>query len=808
MKSAYTNILQLEAKWVIDDSYIVKSKKSYSAVLDNSLETDYLFSLPQSNRYEYNNKYYTEDIISIKFTFSHENMKIAQLREKIYENGFYINIGNKIIHYTRYKRSAGQARVGKCLFIKQSLYDDMIKYSFAGIDISNKTIDLASFESYISLSLSSIIDKIKINKNEILIVEDKYSKFTDRVIVSREINGELSTDIETTEIENCLFDGEGLLDKSLFTNQYRNKSMMLLRNKFFKANCLNTDIQLFFKDHYNKPTIKDMFGNLLLTKDIKLIITPSAVKYLKFGTYEQWLDNIDEYFGIVKSEHESMKLNQPDTCYLNYQITNTISLTQEKVNELLKPSLDYLHLLKNDLDILRYHLRINRLTLNEAFSSDEFIYNMISLTDEVQYTKLFKEYKSNIIKAYKNKLKHAKIPVHGNYMHLFGNPVEFLYHAINVNNQTMVSNEVYCPMFNQQTLFGARSPHVTIGNVALLRNVYHSDYKYFHITKDVAFINAINTNIQMRLNGVDYDGDELLLTDNKILINNVIPELVPTNLVNSIKLSEIRNNKNLAALDTRTSDNKIGEIINLSQKLNSIYWEKYNNNESTIDVYKDICTLANLSNIEIDRAKRVFNINSTKELSKIRKKYDQYKDPYYFKIVQNKKDKNKLYRYNCTNDILLTILEKRSKEKRVRKSITFTELFKDETIYTTDTINDTINNIIDIINKSDTRIKEIYKNNDTNKQYKYIASIEEKQQCLNELKKIDITDNLIKVLINKIDNNDNQIKPIRRRLITLLYHINTEAFNNIFKEKKQQLKKLIPSKNGNIIIFGKHYKKI
>ena len=145
--------------------------------------------------------------------------------------------------------------------------------------------------------------------------------------------------------------------------------------------------------------------------------------------------------------------------------------------------------------------------------------------------------------------------------------------------------------------------------------------------------------------------------------------------------------------------------------------------------------MANLSNIEIDRAKRVFNINSNKELSKIRKKYDQYKDPYYFKIVQNKKDKNKLYRYNCTNDILLTILEKRSKEKRVRKSITFTELFKDETIYTTDVINDVINNIIDIINKSDTRIKEIYKNNDINKQYKNIASKEEKQKKIKEQKK-------------------------------------------------------------------------
>ena len=53
-----TYVLQLEGKWVIDGNYIVKSKKPYNAVLDNSLETDYLFSLPQSNRYKENNKYF------------------------------------------------------------------------------------------------------------------------------------------------------------------------------------------------------------------------------------------------------------------------------------------------------------------------------------------------------------------------------------------------------------------------------------------------------------------------------------------------------------------------------------------------------------------------------------------------------------------------------------------------------------------------------------------------------------------------------------------------------------------------------
>ena len=66
---------------------------------------------------------YTLAVVNVKFNFIYKTengktVKIRQLREYFYENGFHIDG----IHYVRYKRSAGSSREGKCLFIDERLY--------------------------------------------------------------------------------------------------------------------------------------------------------------------------------------------------------------------------------------------------------------------------------------------------------------------------------------------------------------------------------------------------------------------------------------------------------------------------------------------------------------------------------------------------------------------------------------------------------------------------------------------------------------------------------------------------------------
>ena len=78
-------------------------------------------------------------------------VKCGAIREHLYTHGFDIDG----IHYVRYKRSAGSSRDGHCLFIAESLYEDMMEWSACGLS-ADSVSDQASWQAYIALTLSSI----------------------------------------------------------------------------------------------------------------------------------------------------------------------------------------------------------------------------------------------------------------------------------------------------------------------------------------------------------------------------------------------------------------------------------------------------------------------------------------------------------------------------------------------------------------------------------------------------------------------------------------------------------------------------
>ena len=165
---------------------------------------------------------------------------VAEIRDDLYENGFVCDG----VHYVRFKRSAGSSRVGKCLFIDDRLYDAMHKWEMCGIKVQDgQEIDLAALESYIALTSSSIIDTIEIRPENILVIEDYESAFEDDVIATRvQEDGHLVSAPERVTIRNSIWDGQSLMDISLF-GAYNDRGMLLLRNRFFKSCCFNANIQ-------------------------------------------------------------------------------------------------------------------------------------------------------------------------------------------------------------------------------------------------------------------------------------------------------------------------------------------------------------------------------------------------------------------------------------------------------------------------------------------------------------------------------------------------------------------------------------
>lgn len=121
----------------------------------------------------------------------------------------------------------------------------------------------------------------------------------------------------------------------------------------------------------------------------------------------------------------------------------------------------------------------------------------------------------------------------------------------------------------------------------------------------------------------------MLLTDNEILLRaakrNYNLFKTPNCAVRANKIKRYYTAEQQADLDIKTSVNLIGAVINLSQELNSLFWDRlYNGSTYTQEkeLYFDICQLNALSNIEINllvSAYRNVRTNQRIELLELRK---------------------------------------------------------------------------------------------------------------------------------------------------------------------------------------------
>ena len=222
--------------------------------------------------------------------------------------------------------------------------------------------DLASWESYKALSLSSIKGTINIPLDGILFVPDYKSIFTEEVVSVELKDGNLIAEQKQTEITNDIWDGESLLDESVFESGYADKHMLLLRNKFFKSCAFRTKLQKWIKD--KNITLDDIKkrGFTLATdvSQIVIVTKPNSLKYLKFAgglsekNIRKWIESVDNTFGVVKWD-KGTRFFHGDMVQSSYQLLNTLGFDKAQAEELLKPSFDYISLVRNDVEFMRYH---------------------------------------------------------------------------------------------------------------------------------------------------------------------------------------------------------------------------------------------------------------------------------------------------------------------------------------------------------------------------------------------------------------------------------------------------------------------
>ena len=655
----------------------------FKVFLDNSLDSAALEKTYTSvcrKKLSFADKYgnaYTLAVVNVKFNYVYKPeggkpVNLKALREHFYTNGFCVDG----VHYVRYKRSAGSSREGKCLFIDERLFRAMGKWSDCGLKPQK---DLASWESYKALSLSSVKGTIDITLEGILFVPDLKSTFTEEVVSVEIKDGALCAEQKKAQIANDIWDGESLLDDSLFEGDYADKHMLLLRNKFFKSCGFRTKLQKWFAD--KKITLGDLKarGFVTLAEDmvqIVMVTTPDSLKYLKFAgglsekNIKQWAAHTDGTFGVVKWDQPT-RFFHGKMVQSSYQLLNTLPLTEEEVRSLLQPSIDYIALLRKDTDFMRYHFTdaFAREKDGEEEQQDglaeraDVIFTLLHNYPYFDETALYANFRSDVVRSLKERLKCGHILLNGTNATLFGNGPELLkYLAGEDIVSELQPGQVRCERFaDGAKLLCARSPHITMGNLYCAENALGGEvWNYFDLGENIVCVNAIGENIQQRLNGCDYDSDTMLITDDALLVNAAerYKDFFRVPVCN-IK-AEAKTVQTLAELDHDTSVNKIGEIVNLSQKLNSILWDElyHGADEENIHaIYSDICKLAVLSGLEIDKAKRTFeNVRVGKELSALRKKYAR-PSPQFFAEIDERKDRQHTF-YHTTMDYLYAQVKK------------------------------------------------------------------------------------------------------------------------------------------------------
>lgn len=908
-------ILSIEAKDLVLKRCNISKDTFYKGSLDDSMEVDKLKTI-NKKIIRFNKKterFYSNDIITVTFNYANynhlsdedservaslektidiikasnlskeekkididkvketlniakENFSRNDLRQLLYKDGFHIWIDGELKHFVRYKRSSGSARVGKCLFINEKYHKQMIKWSFAGIKHKKGTeMDCSSIESYISLTTSSCIDRFKLKPENILLIEDGTSTFKDTVMATRLINevidekgniidGDLSTNVEETEITNKIWDGENLLDKSVFDeNGYEDKAILQIRNRFFKGIGINTDIQGFFRDN-NITDVSQLNGQTIATKieDIKLVCTPSSVKYLKYGTFEKWLSQIVEDWGICKYEKPQKHFN--GMVQTHYQLINTLGMDYVTTHNLLKDTLEYIDLLKNNLGVFKYHLGILSENSQEIIDRDYevknissnagFILSMLEVSDDFAKTKICKKFRSETIDNYIKNVRKGHILVPGNYSVVVSCPYEFLKASVGKWEGESLLKPFECASSKfeiDEEILGVRSPQPTMSNMAVFKNnQFEVLDRYFNTkSKEIIIISSIDNNVFELESSMDVDGDQMLITNKKEIVdacklfNEKISTkeglidrfLVPTDFTPKASIKKKYDWEDLADTDIKNSSNKIGEIINLAQQLNTIYWNKKfkgAKEDELLVLYKDICQLDILSCIEIDRCKKLSPVNAQKEIDRIRKKKylgkgiitrnKQPKEvgirPYFFKFLDGGKD-YKFVKFDCGMDLLEIIIDKELKDKETDgEEIELKDILVKQKV---DKFSrKKIEKLIKYIKIMNYKQNKIWNGTHDNKW----ELSEEIYKCYLKLfNNINIDDNTLYTLMVRIsegakDKRYSNYTKYGRKILRMLFDTNKNKLMKIIKVKQNKLSYIEENKDGIVNLYGISFKNV
>ena len=450
-------------------------------------------------------------------------------REKDYwkaaSDGFSING----ISYRRLLGTAGGIKNSTIVFVSERHIEEIRRRIDNGRNLKQELVP-AKLEAYKALACSASVPVSW--PNGILVVKDFETVFReDTIYLSDENDGEPTMEYrENTEIKLDGCDGCGLILPSLAQRWSEELGLGYVmsgcntRLSFEKGMVFTFDFLEFAEKVAGNYIVQDIWGEEVDIRNVELIFTESMLKlwngYRNIRHYLECCRENNYTVCVTKVAPEKL---ENERC-LNYQFIQSYHLDDDDVEELIAPTMqEFRDVLGGDWQKTVLFLEGSGIGERRFGSIRPGIAKAIMADRRVMDDPFVRNTVYQVIRNRINEAKVGVLNVHGNYSIVSGDPYALCQSIFGMEvTGILKAGEIYNGYWVNESdadeLVCFRAPMSVHNNIRKVHPCRRDDAAYWYRYNTTGTIYNVWDSMTAAMNGMDADGDLVMLTDNPVLV--------------------------------------------------------------------------------------------------------------------------------------------------------------------------------------------------------------------------------------------------------------------------------------------------
>lgn len=634
--------IQLSREQEIEEGYLITQETS---LLFDQIER--LRGTPSSH---------IREVILLK---AKKNPRQEKALRQVLANGFYYNG----VHYSRFGKSASQAKEGITAFVCDDIFDEL--YKITQLDLPVEECVISKYEAQRCLVFSSCT-LIEDYMPHIVIIGEYQKELQNRLVkyvvekeetfIDKESGKEVSYTARKIEegfrnVPLSPFDGCGCHEYG-FTEKVSNQLHLdyeavglQIRLPFMKGFSVYVPFRKILKE-WGYESITDIYGRKHPINEVDCIWNITMFKghnlfFKKYGNraFTAYMDSLSRYrfkLGISKYSHHIKDLDKytrmnfqylqcldlwnPDyiRCFKDKSFEGYDILDKEHAGKIIRlagyTTGLFEKIIKGDPF---YTFKFMGITDTESHEAKSRYLEAALIDDAMLKDPAIKQFLYRKLKKYIDEAKVGKIYCSGFYHTGVGDMIGYLQYAAGLSPVGCLSeNQVYTGKLDCGTALSFRSPLVDpseVTKIEIVKNEMTGKWFSHFKDQDIVMFNLYDLSAPGQ-GGADFDGDIFFLCDDPLIIDAKIDKPVILDIEDkTTALSLPYTKENIVEYEIMTRDSRIGEITNAATSIEN----RYTDNKEIQKVYADHTSLLRIfQGKEIDFLKTGFRWHMNAGLKK------------------------------------------------------------------------------------------------------------------------------------------------------------------------------------------------